>query len=567
MYVPLDELVQQFGIIRKNSLSHTTCKLVIFVACLDIDALCSAKMLSQLLKADLIPHKIVPIAGFEELKEAYNSISDDEEITSVICIGCCATINLLEFLQVDESSNKTFYINDNHRPWNLENLFSTERVICFYDEDTDESSYVEKIKKAYINLLKLYEKQDKEQETDSEQENDNVDNDNDSIIDSDDEREDSRKRKTGNEDESESRPKRHAERVREARELQSQINKYEDVLDHHYSKGSYVSTSISSTIYSLISDLGVSTINSLWLAVVGSTSLDACHPHIYKILYPELKTEVLRLNPRSVNIESGSLNSRSSTPSSSSSSTSVSNPSSTTLSGDDDLLYPEPDYLFFLLRHWSLYASMMHSSYISAKLRLYTEDGRRKLKTMLAKMGISLHDAGEQWTHANITVKKTLLRKLSDVSNFYGIEDVIREGIVRRFGFKGSVSAGDCVDSLVTLLQVGHLIENSKGNGISGLSSNSTNRNGFPENDSFDEIATRERFWVPNFWTAWDAMDRLVTTNFQITTILYFFSNIHVIIIFFLFIGLTSLWKELTKQKQFRKPLCLLPHNCLKNDK
>lgn len=493
MYVPLDEILQQYDIIRRDSISHTTCKLAIFVSCLNIDALCASKMLSQLLKADLIPHKIVPIAGFDEMRDAYAAIQDDFEIGTVVLVGCGATIDVLSYLQVDrETVNKKFYIIDNHRPWNLENLFATDKIMCFYDEDTEDGSYVEKLKDSYINLLKLYEEQDNKG-SDSEDEDDPTDEEGDI-------------EKVDNDDDDMPRPKRHIDRLREARKTEAKIGRYEHTLETHYTKGSYVSTSITAVVYELFNKLGKTTITSLWLAVVGSTSLDSQHPHIYQIIYPVLRTEVLRLNPRSVHIDTNAMRNASIEPSSEDASI---NPS--TITGDDDSLYPEPDYLFFLLRHWSLYESMAHSSYISAKLRLYTEDGRRRMKTMLARMGISLHDARESWVHTNVTVKKTLLQKLSQVATSYNIKDVIREGIVRRFGFKGSLSAGDCVDALITLLQVGHLVnaENCKTvpllmgpNGVFEAAADLEN------GENVEEAEARERFWVSNFWNAWDAMDK-----------------------------------------------------------
>lgn len=484
MYVPLDQLVDQFAMIRKNALSHTTVKLIMFVSCLDVDALCAAKMLTQLFKSDLIPHQTIPVAGFEELAKGYEKISEDSEITTVLLIGCGATIDLLDFLGIDpndESLDRTFYILDNNRPWNLENLFSTKKVICFYDEDTDETSYTERIKSAYIGLLKIYE--DQNQEAENSEDDLDVGNKEQGSDDDDVEEHGSRRRT-------------HAERKKKQRLREADLEKYEERIMGYYNRGSYVSIAMSTMVYQLLSDLGVTSVNSLWLTTVGSTSLDARHPHIYKILFPALKSEVLRLGTRGTS-ERGSV-----PPSNGWSISSVSQ------TGDDDSLYPESDYLFFLLRHWSLFESMMHSSYISAKLKLYTNDGRRKLKKMLAKMGISLHDAREQWLHTNVTVKKTLNEKIKDVASIYGIEDVTRDGIIRRFGFKGSVSAGDCVDALVTILQIGHLIQNSNGKLSSASLIESQNETGNIGNGESEDEATRERFWVGNFWNAWDAMDK-----------------------------------------------------------
>lgn len=535
MYVGSEDFVEQYENIKKRAISHTTCKLVIFVAAIDIDALCSTKILSQLLKSDLILHKIVPIVGFEDLLAAYKVVDQDPEINTVICIGCCATIDLLEFLQCEvDNLNKRFYILDNHRPWNLENLFGSDKVICFYDEDTGDTSKVEKIKNAYIKLLEYYEKQDMMDNDDDvgDQEIESEDDDIEEII-SDSESDTRTQRRV-----------RHAEKVKVARQLEREIERNERQLESYYLIGSYISTSISSQVYSLISDLGIKSNLFLWFTVVGSTALDSQHPHVYKYLYPALKSEVLRLNPRSVNPEFSATNNNNSI--------SIQGPDGPQINSEDSL-YPETDYLFFLLRHWSLYESMKHSSYISAKLRLYTEDGRKKMNKMLARMGISLHDANENWIHTNVAVKRTLKVKLAGVASLYGIEDVIREGIIRRFGFKGSVSAGDCVDALDTLLQIGNIIIDPTKAGQEGLTGRIFNERGDPsfsnssgpisstirgnnglsnENDEGDIFSginngngtatvgatveqqkeygnAREEFWIKNFWIAWDALDNI----------------------------------------------------------
>lgn len=40
-----------------------------------------------------------------------------------------------------------------------------------------------------------------------------------------------------------------------------------------------------------------------------------------------------------------------------------------------------------LYRHWTLYDSMYHSSYLASRMKLWTERGKRNLSGMLAKMG------------------------------------------------------------------------------------------------------------------------------------------------------------------------------------
>ena len=58
------------------------------------------------------------------------------------------------------------------------------------------------------------------------------------------------------------------------------------------------------------------------------------------------------------------------------------------------------DFRFALLRHWSLYEAMLHSTYVAVRLQTWTDHGRRRLQELLARMGFLLaeccHDYGER---------------------------------------------------------------------------------------------------------------------------------------------------------------------------
>jgi cell division control protein 45 len=47
----------------------------------------------------------------------------------------------------------------------------------------------------------------------------------------------------------------------------------------------------------------------------------------------------------------------------------------------------EVEYRFMMFRHWSLYDSMYHSGYVSSKLGVWKEAGKKRLNNMFAKMG------------------------------------------------------------------------------------------------------------------------------------------------------------------------------------
>ncbi|ODQ64004.1 CDC45-like protein [Nadsonia fulvescens var. elongata DSM 6958] len=468
MYVTPSSYGKVFEDIRASSMSHTTCKLVIFISCLDIDALCASKILSNLLKSELIPHKIVPIVGYEELKSMY--IELDYEISNVMLLGCGGGVDLEEYFEIEDVINeegdiisqntpRKIYVIDGHRPWNLDNLFGSEKIICLDDGSIDDELI--KHKEAYAGLIELNDIEFDEEDKSDENSDGLTDDDN-------------------NDDGDIDEPRRGMRPLKSRAELEAETDKYTALLEEYYAAGSSYAAPVSSNLYTLLSSIGETSVANLWLTIVGTMSLDAEYPHVFKRIYPLLEDEVSRINASSMIAAHDS--------------------------GNDTTLTTEIDYSLFLLRHWSLYESMLHSSYLSAKLHLWTDDGRKKMHKMLAKMGISLQESKEMWTHMHIKLKRELQSKLEGVMGSHGIDQVIRKGVVRKFGFKVSVSAGDTVEALTALLESGRT---NIGLDMTLFSNNRTNDDEDQESEDINHSDEKERFWVANFWSGWDALDNI----------------------------------------------------------
>ena len=54
---------------------------------------------------------------------------------------------------------------------------------------------------------------------------------------------------------------------------------------------------------------------------------------------------------------------------------------------DDNSIRFIEDFQLVLLRHWNLYDSLFHSTYVATKLGVWKEKGRQRLTNMLVKMG------------------------------------------------------------------------------------------------------------------------------------------------------------------------------------
>lgn len=94
MYYGISQFSEAYNKILRNSSSHSSCQLVIFVSCLNIDALCATKMLSLLFKKQLVQSQIVPIFGYSELRRHYSQL--DDNINSLLLVGFGGVIDRSE---------------------------------------------------------------------------------------------------------------------------------------------------------------------------------------------------------------------------------------------------------------------------------------------------------------------------------------------------------------------------------------------------------------------------------------------------------------------------------------
>lgn len=501
MYVNPSQYASVFAEIKRTSLSHSTCKLLLFVSCLSIDSICTAKILSTVLKKNLIQYQLIPVVGYSDLKELYQKL--DSDVTNVLLIGCGAMIDIESFFEIDPNEfvtdavlepsqgfddldlaqsgpnlRRKIYIIDGNRPWNLDNVFGSNMVVCFDDGYIDRNLTNER--SSYKILVDASDHESEEEsESESEPEHEAV------IIESDDDsqEDDTRKRK---------REETQAKRLRKQR--RKALSSSEDLIESYYNQGTAIFTATTAIIYALLATIGETSLENLWLSIIGVSSLDRLHPEVYDKIQPLFREEVHRLNPSSVGVEK---------------------------TADSTTLSIEKDYHLFLLRHWTLYDSFFYSSLVNSKLNLWTEDGKKKLHKMFAKMGISLSVAQQKWLYMDITVKKNLPVIFNKYLPLYGLEGIVHEGFIRTFGYMGQLSAMECVEALAALLE--------RDDKLLGDAQNKTKETD-PDSTEQDEINARiekkEKLWVNNFWSSWDALNmtthgaasRVVSSNLKAAT-------------------------------------------------
>lgn len=242
--------------------------------------------------------------------------------------------------------------------------------------------------------------------------------------------------------------------------------KHEATLEAYYNLGTSYAEPVSSMLYSLASELGREDNDLLWLAIVGISSVESspysqaptAHSHTAerKILNRAeqirgvLRDEVRRLNP----IPDSELRRQASQgdliP------THARSPTDTAIR-----LSPEPR--FQLIRHWSLYDSMLHSSYLATRLHVWSDGGRKRLHKLLAKMGISLQEAGKGYIHMDMELKRSLRKRILRFAAQYNLDGLVPAddgrldgwSFVRSWGWKATLSALDVATVVGAILEVG----------------------------------------------------------------------------------------------------------------
>lgn len=115
------------------------------------------------------------------------------------------------------------------------------------------------------------------------------------------------------------------------------------------------------------------------------------------------------------------------------------------------------EFRFTLYRHWSLEASMYHSSYVAGKMGVWQEKGLIKLRSFMAKMGLSLTQCRQAFEHMDLQFRKSLVDRIEAIAPEYELTECIYQSFLRSFGFRcPAMSAADTVEGLEALLCAAH---------------------------------------------------------------------------------------------------------------
>ena len=295
------------------------------------------------------------------------------------------------------------------------------------------------------------------------------------------------------------------------------------MIARYYTAGSSFSEPISSMMYSLASELGREDNDLLWLTIVGVTSMELYGRSSAGVaapvriasksrptgwmgvrgarIRPLLRDDVRRLNPPEITKGRVAPENTGVIP-------------TTARSPEDTGIRLSPEPRFLLVRHWSLYDSMLHSPYLFSRLKTWSETGIKRLHKLLAKMGVSLAQCKQSYTHMDMVLKRELRAKLLKYGSLYNLDEMVPSvdtdgkdragakdgwGFVRSWGWRATLSAEDVGVVIGALLEVGKHAHSAE----AAATSSQVLRDAEEEID----YSAQGDEWVSRFWEAYDALE------------------------------------------------------------
>ena len=143
---------------------------------------------------------------------------------------------------------------------------------------------------------------------------------------------------------------------------------------------------------------------------------------------------------------------------------------------DDGRIEFRDEYRFMLHRHWSLYDAMYYSRFVSSRLGIWKMDGKDKLNTFMARMGVSLKESKQKFSFMSNDLKARLRDKIDEYAEDYGLSDIVYNSFVRFVGFGQVFSAADYAFGITAALEVGNGL-NSRAMGGGGINLGKNNKN------------------------------------------------------------------------------------------
>ncbi|KAN0025707.1 hypothetical protein ACTFIU_010301 [Dictyostelium citrinum] len=455
-----------YDIIKGDSVQGES---VLILVARDCDSIAACKILTEILKSDLIAYNVKAVSGYEDLENVNSQLLENEEIKSIIMINCGGNIDITNVF-TNLNDQQVAYIIDSHRPYSINNINNESSVLII-----DDGTYIEQDELQQLSDESEFEDEDEdleiEEESEDEAEETELDPENGDNPENDDEDENT------DENERKSRKKNKKDK-KSKRKYRKKKKKSEKLEKTYYGKSAAVS------MYSLSTFLNKQNLDDLlWYAVLGLTD-QFIHEKItldsYEQQYKHFKQLILNNYPIDEDEDGGGGDYRSDNDAEEydeNGDLKRDQSSSSTLSHGDKII-PSDDFRFMLYRHWNLYESLYNSRYIACKLRVWKAKGRFQLESLFAMMGIPLDQVKQKYNSMNIHYKKQLKQLLAINGPKFGLVNLYFNSFLKKYSNNSEISASDTVYAVTALM----------------------------ESDNLESDQSDQDIWEQNFWEAYDSI-------------------------------------------------------------
>lgn len=198
---------------------------------------------------------------------------------------------------------------------------------------------------------------------------------------------------------------------------------------------------LSAALFDMCQARGCSNNDLLWYAITGITDL-YLRCSLVERDYTELlgimrKSQEL-LNPNVVQADNSAFKALS---------------EKNTFVNSDGIISSENDMKFVLMRHWTLYNSMLHSDFVASRLSAWREKGRKQLELLLAKIGFALNQCKSDYSAMDLEYRELLPIQLEKFAEEFNLQKYSFPSFTRDYGYLLKVSAADCVHALRSIIE------------------------------------------------------------------------------------------------------------------
>ncbi|CAH1732906.1 cell division control protein 45 homolog isoform X1 [Aphis gossypii] len=397
----VDDLVKGFyDVVSKNK--------VLILVNYDVDAICAAKIFQYILRFDNVVYVLVPVKTTTELKKTYEE--QKAGVKHIVLINCGGSLDIIDILEPEEDI--IFFITDSHKPTDICNVYSSSQIRLLATPEEDEK----------IPEFDEIFRDEESSEDDSNSDEPNDDSNNDNI---------------------EKRQNRRRMRQQNAFIKRKERRNWEEKrkkLLFDYTQFSYYGRSSAILMYDLAWKLHRESVDVLWWGIIGVTEqfifgktenmrylkeIELIGDHIGRIC----ESTIIHNN----------LNSASQP---------VPSNDTTNLR-----IESEKDLLLALYRHWTIESSIRFSMFTAVSLKLWTVKGEKRLKQILAEMGLPLSESRQMYHSMDLNLRKQFFGMMEKMSNTHNLLNLTYPSFILYQGFKTRYQSADYVYSMIATLE------------------------------------------------------------------------------------------------------------------